>query len=274
MRPSLAEKRAVFRRLHESGCFVLPNPWDVGSAVALQSLGFEALASTSAGMAWALGRPDTGVGLETVLAHLSALVEAVDLPVNADFEGAYAEAPDEVAANVARACATGVAGLSVEDSSGDEAAPLFDFGLAVKRVAAARQAIDAAGGEVLLTARTEGFIAGRPDLEETLRRLTAFAEAGADCLYAPGIRTDEEIRAVVQAVAPRPVNVLTLGRPVAELAALGARRISVGGSLARSAWAGFLEAARGIAEQGSFEAFARATPSRELNALFAERRER
>jgi len=274
MRPSLAEKRAVFRRLHESGCFVLPNPWDIGSAVALQSLGFEALASTSAGMAWALGRPDTGVGLEAVLAHLSALVEAVDLPVNADFEGAYAEAPDAVAANVARACATGVAGLSVEDSSGDEAAPLYDFGLAVERVAAARRAIDAAGGEVLLTARTEGFIAGRPDLEETLRRLTAFAEAGADCLYAPGIRTDEEIRAVVQAVAPKPVNLLTLGRPVAELAALGARRISVGGSLARAAWGGFLEAAREIAEQGSFEAFARAAPSREFNALFESRRER
>jgi len=274
MPATVAEKRAEFRRLHESGCFVIPNPWDVGSAIMLQQLGFKALASTSAGMAWAMGRPDNGVTRDDVLAHLRAIVEATDLPVNADYENAFADDPDGVAANIAAAADTGIAGVSVEDSTGNPDAPLYEFDLAVARVAAARAAIDRTGSGVLLTARSEGFIAGRPDLEETVRRLKAFADAGADCLYAPGIGDDAQITAVVQAVGPKPVNVLTLGRPVAELAALGARRISVGGSLARAAYGEFLRAARGIADDGSFAAFKNAAPSRELNGFFADRKER
>lgn len=263
------EKRAAFRRLHESGCFVIPNPWDVGSAIALQSLGFPAIASTSAGMAWAMGRADTKVGLEGVLAHLAALAAAVEIPLNADFENAFADKPGDVAANVARAAQTGVAGLSVEDSTGDREAPLYDFTLAVERVAAARGALDAVGGGIVLTARSEGFIAGRPDMDETLRRLTAFAAAGADCLYAPGLRTAEEIAQVVKTVAPKPVNVLTPGLTVETLAELGVRRISVGGALARAAWGEFLRAAREIADDGAFTAFSRGAPGGELNRLFA-----
>lgn len=274
MRPSIADKRAAFRRLHETGCFVIPNPWDAGSAMALQSLGFKALASTSAGMAWSLGRPDNGVGRDEVLAHLSTLAAAVDVPVNADFENGFADDPDGVAASVALAVETGIAGLSIEDSTGNPQAPLYDFELAARRIAAARAAIDRSGQDVLLTARSEGFIAGRPDLDETVRRLKAYAEAGADCLYAPGIREEGQIVAVVQAVAPKPVNMLTLGQPVQALAALGVRRISVGGSLARTAWGAFLRAAREIAEQGSFAAFGHAVPSPELNKLFAARKDR
>lgn len=273
MPPSIADKRASFRRLHESGCFVIPNPWDAGSAIMLQQLGFKAVASTSAGMAWTIGRPDNGVTRDDVLAHLRALVAAVDVPVNADYENAFADDPDGVAANVALAADTGIAGVSVEDSTGDAAAPLYDFDLAVARVAAARAAIDRTGSGMLLTARSEGFIAGRPDLDETIRRLKAFAEAGADCLYAPGIGDDAQITAVVQAVAPKPVNVLTLGMPVARLAALGVRRISVGGSLARAAYGEFLRAAREIAGDGTFTTFGRAAPSRELNGFFADKRE-
>jgi len=273
MRPSIADKRATFRQLHDSGCFVIPNPWDVGSAIMLQSLGFKAIASTSAGMAWAMGRPDTGVNRGDVLAHLAQLVTAVDLPVNADYENGFADAPEGVAESVRLAAEAGVAGLSIEDSTGDRDAPLYDFGLAVERIAAARAAIDAAGGGVLLTGRSEGFIAGRPDLEETIRRLRAYSEAGADCLYAPGIRDEAQITAVVQAVAPKPVNVLSFGMPVAKLAELGVRRISVGGSLARAAYGEFLRAARQIAGEGSFEAFGRAAPGAELNGFFAERRE-
>lgn len=268
MRPSTEEKRQRFRELHLQGCFVIPNPWDTGSAMALQSLGFQALASTSSGMAWSLGRPDNGVELERVLAHLENVVKAVDLPVNADFEGGFAVSPEGVAANVARAIETGVAGLSIEDSTGDSEAPLYDFELAVERVAAARAAIDAAGGEVLLTARSEGFFIGRPDLEETVRRLQAFAEAGADCLYAPGIRSEQEISSVVQAVAPKPVNVLTLGHSLDQLAELGVRRISVGGALARVAWGAFLRAAEEIAREGRFEQLAQGAKGAELNALF------
>lgn len=271
MRPTTKEKRERFRELHRDGCFVIPNPWDVGSALALQSLGFKALASTSSGMAWSMGRPDNAVDLETVLSHLGSLVEAVDLPVNADFEDGFAAAPEGVAANVARAVETGVAGLSIEDSTGDSEMPLYDFDLALERVAAARAAIDGAGGDVLLTARSEGFLVGRPDLEETVKRLVAFAEAGADCLYAPGIRQEEEIRAVVQAVAPKPVNMLTFGQAASELADLGVRRISVGGALARTAWGEFLRSAREIAEQGNFDSLARAAKGAELNALFADR---
>ncbi len=268
MTKSVDEKRAAFRALHESGCFVLPNPWDVGSAIALEGLGFKALASTSAGMAWAMGRPDTGVTLDAVLAHLTALAAAVDIPVNADFEHAFADEPEGVAANVALAVGTGVAGLSVEDSTGSAETPLYEFPLAVERIAAARSAIDAAGRGAVLTARSEGFISGRPDLAETIRRLTAFAEAGADCLYAPGLRNEADISEVVKAVAPKPVNVLSPGAPVATLAALGVRRISVGGALARTAWGEFLRAAKEIAEEGTFGAFARGARGGDLNALF------
>ena len=267
MTQTTADKRRAFRTLHEAGCFVIPNPWDVGSAVALQSLGFKALASTSAGMAWAMGKADGQVDLDEVLAHLTALAGRVDVPLNADFENGFADAPEGVAANVARAVGTGVAGLSVEDSTGDAAAPLYDLELAVARVAAARAAIDAIDPSVMLTARSEGFIRGRPDLAETVRRLKAFAEAGADCLYAPGLREPAQISAVVQAVAPRPVNVLTPGLSVAELAALGVRRISVGGSLARAAWGEFLRSAREIATDGAFTAFAKGASGPELNRM-------
>ena len=272
MRPSIADKRATFRRLHESGCFVIPNPWDAGSAILLQSLGFKAVASTSAGMAWTQGRPDNGVTRDDVLAHLSMLVEAVDLPVNADYENGFADDPDGVATRVTLAVETGIAGLSIEDSTGKKDAPLYDFDLAVRRIAAARAAIDRSGQDVMLTARSEGFITGRPDLEETVRRLKAFSDAGADCLYAPGIREDAQITAVVQAVAPKPVNVLTMGMSVCALTGLGVRRISVGGSLARSAYGEFLRAAKEIAADGSFDAFKRAAPSSELNGVFAKPR--
>lgn len=262
------DKRAAFRALHARGCFVLPNPWDLGSAIALQSLGFRALATTSAGMAWSLGRPDNHVALADVLAHLRLLAAGTDIPLNADFENGFADDPEQVAAHVALAVGTGVAGLSIEDSTGKADEPLYGFDLAVARVAAARAAIDAIDPSTVLTARTEGFITGRPDLEETIRRLKAFAAAGADCLYAPGLRDPAHIAAVVQAVAPAPVNVLTPGLSVAALADLGVRRISVGGALARTAWGEFLRAAREIAGEGTFGAFARGAPGGELNALF------
>ena len=272
MPPSVTEKRTRFRALHASGCFVMPNPWDVGSAVALQSLGFPALASTSAGMAWAMGKADNRVKRDEVLAHLGALTARTDVPINADFENAFAREPDQVGQNVGLAVATGIAGLSVEDSTGEAEAPLYDFDLAVERIAAARAAIKSTGADVMLTARSEGFIAGRPDLAETVRRLTAFAEAGADCLYAPGLRDPDHIRAVVRAVAPKPVNVLTPGLSVAQLADLGVRRISVGGALARTAWGQFLRAARQIADHGVFDAFAEGAPGGELNRLFSGER--
>ena len=260
-----------FRRLHESGCFVIPNPWDVGSGRLLARLGFRALATTSSGFAWSLGRPDNGVSLQEALAHFRSLAGAVDVPVNGDFEGGFAIEPEAVADNVAAATATGIAGLSIEDSTGDPAHPLFDFELAVDRIRASRRAIDDSGTGVLLTGRSEGFIVGRPDLAETLRRLTAYAEAGADCLYAPGIRAKADIAAVVQAVAPRPVNVLVGGdfATVAQLAEAGVRRISVGGALARAAWTGFLQAAREIAEQGTFASLGRAVSFDEINGSFA-----
>lgn len=253
-----SQRVSEFHRLHASGCFVMPNPWDVGSARALQQLGFPALATTSAGFAWTLGRPDNHVTLDEMLAHLRTIAAGVDVPVNADFEGGFAEDPEQVGENVARAVATGIAGLSIEDSTRDLAEPLYDIGLAVERVRAARRAIDASGTGVLLTGRSEGFVVGRPDLDETIRRLRAYAEAGADCLYAPRIGTVEEVRAIVEAVAPRPVNLL-INAPfitVAEAAALGVRRVSVGGTMARTAWAGFLHAAGEIAESGTFNRFA------------------
>jgi methylisocitrate lyase len=266
----VSDRVREFRRLHESGCFVIPNPWDLGSARVLQGLGFKALATTSAGFAWSQGRADNAVTLEMVLDHLRAITAAVEVPVNADFEGGFAVAPEGVAVNVTAATHTGIAGISIEDSTGDADHPLFEFGLAVERVHAARRAIDATGSEVLLTGRSEGFIVGRPDLNETIRRLSAYAEAGAECLYAPGIRTPEDIAAVVKAVAPKPVNVLVGAdfSTVSQLADLGVRRISVGGALARAAWAGFLAAAREIATQGTFKGLATAVPFAEINSAF------
>ncbi|MFL5494003.1 MAG: isocitrate lyase/phosphoenolpyruvate mutase family protein [Gemmatimonadales bacterium] len=260
----------VFRRLHQAGCFVIPNPWDIGSARLLARLGFPALATTSSGFAWSMGRPDNGMSLTQALGHYRAIAGSVELPVNADFEGGFAIEPDAVGANVAAATGTGIAGLSIEDSTGDPARPLFDFSLAVERIRAARRAIDQSGSGVLLTGRSEGFIVGRPDLAETIRRLTAYAEAGADCLYAPGIRTRAEIASVVGAVAPKPVNVLVGSdfTTVAELTEAGVRRISVGGALARAAWGGFLQAAKEIAELGTFGGLARAVPFAEINGAF------
>ena len=267
---STTDRIEMFHRLHESGCFVIPNPWDVGSARTLARLGFPALATTSSGFAWSLGRADNGVSLEEALTHLRAIASGVDVPVNGDFEGGFAVEPETVAANVLLAVNTGVAGLSIEDSTGDASAPLFDFGLSVERVRAARRAIDQSGTGVLLTGRSEGFIAGRPDLAETIRRLTAYAEAGAECLYAPGLRTMAEIAAVVSALSPEPVNVLVGSDlfSVRQLADAGVRRISVGGALARTAWAGFLQAATEIAQLGTFGALAKATPFAELDGSF------
>ena len=230
----------------------MPNPWDNGSARMLERLGFPALATTSAGCAWTLGRRDNAISLEQALAHLRAMSSAISVPLNADFEGGFAVEPDKVAENVALAASTGIAGLSIEDSTGDAAQPLFDFQLAVERVRAARRALDASG--VVLTARCESYLVGRPDLRETIRRLQAFADAGADCLYAPGVRDGGEIKAIVDAVAPKPVNVLCYSdfTTVAELERLGVRRISTGGALARAAWGGALAAAREIAQHGTF----------------------
>jgi methylisocitrate lyase len=261
----------AFRELHQSGCFVIPNPWDQGSARLLAQLGFPALATTSSGFAWSLGRADNGVTLAEALAHVRAIAHSVALPVNADFEGGFATEPDAVATNVAAATATGIAGLSIEDSTGDAAHPLFDFTLAVERIRAARRAIDESHTGILLTGRSEGYIVGRPDLGETIRRLTAYAEAGADCLYAPGLRSQADIAAVVAALAPKPVNVLVGSdfTTVAQLAAAGVRRISVGGALARAAWGGFLQAAREIARHGTFTSLSQAVPFAAINGSFA-----
>jgi 2-methylisocitrate lyase-like PEP mutase family enzyme len=266
-----AEKRTAFHKLHETGCFVLPNPYDIGSARALQHLGFKAMASTSAGFAWTIGKADNRVSLEDVLQHLTAICDAVDLPVNADFEGGFAHKPEKVADNVARAVKTGVAGLSIEDSTGDAAKPLYERDFAVERIKAARAAIDADNSGVLLTGRCEGFLVGQPDLAMVIDRLQAYSAAGADCLYAPGIRSKEQIAAVVKAVHPKPVNLLQgwPGISVAEATDLGVRRISVGGSLARTAWAGLMRAAREIAEQGTFNELGNGMPGGELNKMFS-----
>jgi 2-methylisocitrate lyase-like PEP mutase family enzyme len=266
-----ADKRTIFRKMHESGCFVLPNPWDAGSARALQHLGFKAIASTSAGFAWSIGKADNRVTLEEVLQHLTMLCGAVDLPVNADFEGGFAHEADKVAANVARAAKAGVAGLSIEDSTGDAAKPLYERALAIERIKAARAAIDADKSGVLLVGRCEGFLVGQPDLTMVIDRLTAYADAGADCLYAPGIKTKEQISAVVKAVHPKPVNLL-IGAPgfsVADAAELGVRRISVGGSLARAAWGGLMRASREIAEKGTFTELGSGYSGGELNKMFS-----
>ena len=264
--PTTAEKRTAFRRLHESGCFVIPNPWDIGTTRYLQNMGFKALATTSAGFAWSRGLADGGVTLDAMLAHIAELSAAADIPFNADFEGGYAHEPAGVAESVRLCCATGVSGLSIEDFTGDREKPLYDFDVAVARIKAAREAIDKAGGGVLLTGRSEGFIRNRPDMDETIRRLQAYAAAGADCLYAPGIATREQTAAVVKAVAPKPVNLL-VGSPldltVSDIAGLGVRRISIGGALARAAWGGTMRTMKLIAE-GSFKGFADAAPGADI----------
>jgi len=266
----ISERRRTFRQLHESGCFVIPNPWDVGSARYLEHLGFKALATTSSGAAWRQGQADGQMTLEAVLEHLREMVEATPLPINADFEAGFASDAAGVARNVKLALDTGVAGLSIEDSTGNPDQPLRDIAEAVERVRAARTAIDEAGGEALLVGRAENFFAGRPDLDDAIRRLEAYADAGADCLYAPGIKTREQIAAVVAAVAPKPVNLL-IGFPteltLRDIEALGVRRVSVGGALARSAWGGFMRAAQAIASEGRFDAFAQAASGAELNGL-------
>lgn len=271
--PSISDKRKTFRKLHESGSFVIPNPWNAGTTLYLQSLGFKALATTSSGYAHAQGHADGDVTLDMVLTHCREIVGAASVPVNADFEGGFAHNPEGVAASVRLCIQTGVAGLSIEDFTGNNADPLYEFDLAVRRVRAARVAIDEAGGDVVFTARTEGFIHGRPDLDETMRRLKAFADAGADCLYAPGIKTREQIEAVVKAVAPKPVNLLMSwagGFTVADIADMGVRRISVGGTLARVAMHAFIKAAKEIAEQESFDRFAGVMPNAELNKFFSD----
>lgn len=269
--PDVSARRRRFRELHASGCFVIPNPWDVGSAKYLEKLGFQALATTSSGAAWRHGKADGDMTLEEVLVHLREMVQATSLPVNADFEAGYATDAAGVSRNVRRAIETGVAGLSIEDATGDPDAPIRDIAASVERIRAARAAIDEAGGETLLVGRAENLLWGRNDLEDTIRRLQAYAEAGADCLYAPGLKTREQIAAVVKAVAPKPVNLLlgwATDLTLADVAALGVRRISVGGALARSAWGGFMRTAQEIATQGRFDGFASAASGAELNALF------
>jgi 2-methylisocitrate lyase-like PEP mutase family enzyme len=270
-RPSIADKRRTFHRLHEEGCFVIPNPWDVGSARYLQGMGFKALATTSSGFAWSHGHADGGMSRDRVLEHLTNMVEGTDVPINADFENGFAPDAAGVGESVRLAVETGVAGLSIEDSTGRDADPLYELDVAVERVRAARKAIDRAGAGTLLVARAECFLVGRQDIDFAISRLKAYANAGADCLYAPGIGTPEQIAAVVAAVAPKPVNVLVgfSGHlTLSQFASLGVRRLSVGGALARAAWGGFMRAATLIKEQGRFDAFADAASGRELDRLF------
>lgn len=270
---AIAARRRAFRDLHAAGCFVIPNPWDAGSARYLASLGFKALASTSSGFAWSHARADGAMPRDAVLAHLREIVAATDLPVNADFESGYGATPADVAASVRLAVDAGVAGLSIEDSTGDPTRPIHDLPEALARLRAAREAIDATGGDTLLVGRAENFLHGRPDLADTIARLRAYAEAGADCLYAPGLKSRADIAAVVAAVAPKPVNLLvgaTSEFTLADIAAMGVRRVSVGGGMARSAWGGFMRAAKAIADQGSFEGLAGAASGAELNALFRD----
>src|SRR4051794_12280448 len=274
--PDFTARRAAFRELHHEGCFVVPNPWDVGTARYLRGLGFAALATTSAGFAFSHGLPDASwaVPRDTMLRHIAEIVATVDLPVNADFESGYADEPEQVHENVALCIDTGVAGLSIEDATGEASAPLYELPLAANRIRAARAAVDASGTGVLLTARAECYLVGHPDpLRESIRRLERYAEAGADVLYAPGVRSRAEIQAVVAAAGPKPVNVLMFantGLRVPDLAEMGVRRVSVGSSLARAAWGAFLRAARTIASDGSFAHFDEAAPFAELNDFFRD----
>jgi 2-methylisocitrate lyase-like PEP mutase family enzyme len=274
--PDFIPRRAAFRRLHERGCFVIPNPWDIGTARYLRHLGFQALATTSSGFAFSRGLSDTdwAVPLDAALTHIAEIVAATDLPVNADFESGYAHLPEPVAANVRRCVETGVAGLSIEDATGDRRAPLYDLPLAVERIAAARTAIDASDSGVLLTARAECYLVGHSEpLKESIRRLQAYAEAGADVLYAPGPRDREDIRTIVNALSPKPVNVLmssNTGLRVADLAEQGVRRVSVGSALARAAWSAFIRAAKAIADEGAFTGFDGSIPFADLNDFFRE----
>lgn len=275
---AVADKRRVFQQLHESGCFAIPNPWNVGSARYLQSLGFKALATTSSGFSWSHGEPDGVASRDAVLEHLHEIVSATDLPVNADFESGFAHDAAGVAESVRLAVETGVAGVSIEDSTGDIGQPMYDVDTAVSRLRAARSAIDKAGGDCLLVGRAECFLLGRPDLDETIHRLRAYAGAGADCLYAPGITTREQIAAVVAGVAPKPINLLigsATGLTMADAAALGVRRVSVGGALARAAWGAFTHAAKLMADHGSFDGLAQAASGHELDSFFrADRAQR
>ncbi|HEX4411890.1 MAG TPA: isocitrate lyase/phosphoenolpyruvate mutase family protein [Xanthobacteraceae bacterium] len=276
-RPSVADKRRAFRKLHESGCFVIPNPWNVGTVRYLQGLGFKALATTSSGFAHAEGYADGAIGLDATLAHFAAMAAAADVPLNADFEDGRAADLEGLAHNVTRCIETGVSGLSIEDSPNDGHAPLYDLDTALTRVKSVRAEIDRAGGDVVFTARAENFIRGVPDLDDAIRRLKAYAAAGADCLYAPGIKTREQIEAVVNAVAPKPINFLNssaFGFTVADLAAMGVRRISVGGSLARVAMHAFIRTATEIAKDGSFDGFAGLITNPELNKFFIDDRKK
>ncbi|OMG61946.1 2-methylisocitrate lyase [Stutzerimonas balearica] len=269
-RPTVSDKRAAFREMHRAGCFLLPNPWDAGSARLLERLGYRALATTSAGYAWSQGQADGQLSRDDTLAHMRYMAAMSDLPINADFESGFGATPEAVFDSVSLALATGVAGLSIEDSTGDPAQPVRDKAQAVERLQAARAAIDAGGGDTLLVGRAENYFVGRPDLDDTVERLLAYSQAGADCLYAPGLRTREEIQTVVQAIAPKPVNVLigwNSELTVEALAELGVRRISVGGALARAAWGGFIDAARRMIEQGRFDGFGGTPSGAELNEL-------
>lgn len=271
LRPSIADKRRAFHRLHETSCFVIPNPWDVGSARYLQGLGFKALATTSSGFAWSHGHPDGGMSRDRVLDHLAEMVEATDVPINADFEHGFAPDAAGLADSVRLAVQTGVAGLSIEDSTGNQSQPLFDTDVAVERMRAARKAIDKAGADTMLVGRAECFLVGQPDIDHAIARLRAYANAGADCLYAPGISSVEHISAVVAAIHPKPVNLLigfNADLTLAQIAELGVRRVSVGGALARAAWGGFMRAANLILEQGRFDGFADAASGGTLNKIF------
>jgi 2-methylisocitrate lyase-like PEP mutase family enzyme len=268
---STADKRQAFRKLHDADCFAIPNPWDIGSARYLQGLGFKALATTSSGFAWSKGLADMAITRDLALEHLHELAAATDLPLNADFENGFAVDAAGVGESVRLACATGIAGVSIEDSTGDDDRPLFSIDEACARLSAARKAIDQAGADVMLVGRAECFLWGRPDLDETIARLKAYVQVGADCLYAPGISTPEQIAAVVAAVSPKPVNLLVGSAgalTMADIAALGVRRVSVGGGMARAAWGGFMRAATALAKEGSFAGFAGAAAGRELNQFF------
>ena len=264
-----AERRQIFRQLHESGCFAIPNPWDIGSARYLQHLGFKAIATTSAGFAFSRGLPDGAVKRDDMLAHIRELVEATDVPVNADFENGYADDPNWCAENALLCAETGVAGLSIEDAADRKESPIYDVDLAIERIHAVREALHDTG--VVLVGRAEGFLVGREDIDQVIRRLVAYSEAGADCLYAPGFKQRDHIKAIVEAVAPKPVNILiggAIGLTMHDAAELGARRVSVGGAFARAAWGGFIRAARELIEKGTFDELSDAAPHAELQELF------